>query len=257
MPPWAAFEWERTGWTLETIPTETPCSAAARAARWPASPAPMTSTSWDGTGPDGIGGKSDQAVGIRQIRHIGRKRASGPPKAAGRLPLIHVRRPPDHAFPRPGNPRRGRLVVVPDPLPGHLLDDPELRRTAGEDGQPDDALPARPGERRRLLRLDPAARARPRLRRPPQRDRDQLDPALDLRRHGTDGPRGRLAGGRSAGRARRAGGDAGDLPRLRGARDRPRQLDRVPRGGDVRIAGRRPGGAGDVRLAPLHQPSAG
>ena len=33
IPPWAAFECERTGWTLETIPTETPCSAAARAAR--------------------------------------------------------------------------------------------------------------------------------------------------------------------------------------------------------------------------------
>ncbi len=45
MPPWAAFECERTGWTLETIPTETPSSAAASAARWPASPAPITSTS--------------------------------------------------------------------------------------------------------------------------------------------------------------------------------------------------------------------
>src|SRR4051812_16188055 len=45
MPPWAAFEWERTGWTFDRIPTETPCSAAASAARCPASPAPMTSTS--------------------------------------------------------------------------------------------------------------------------------------------------------------------------------------------------------------------
>src|SRR2546423_6731425 len=45
MPPWAAFECERTGWTLETIPTETPFSAAASAARWPASPAPITKTS--------------------------------------------------------------------------------------------------------------------------------------------------------------------------------------------------------------------
>ncbi len=45
IPPWAAFECERTGWTLETIPTETPSSAAASAARWPASPAPITSTS--------------------------------------------------------------------------------------------------------------------------------------------------------------------------------------------------------------------
>src|SRR4051812_38386104 len=45
MPPWAALECERTGWTLETIPTETPSSAAASAARWPVSPAPITSTS--------------------------------------------------------------------------------------------------------------------------------------------------------------------------------------------------------------------
>src|SRR4051794_976748 len=45
MPPWAAFEWERTGWTFDRIPTETPCSAAASAARCPASPAPITSTS--------------------------------------------------------------------------------------------------------------------------------------------------------------------------------------------------------------------
>src|ERR1700761_2730004 len=65
MPPWAAFECERTGWTLLMIPTDTPCSAAARAARWPASPAPITSTSWDGTGADPIEAKSDSAVGIR------------------------------------------------------------------------------------------------------------------------------------------------------------------------------------------------
>ncbi len=32
MPPAAAIECERTGWTLLMIATETPCSAAARAA---------------------------------------------------------------------------------------------------------------------------------------------------------------------------------------------------------------------------------
>src|SRR5436309_10452499 len=32
------------------IPTDTPCSAAASAARWPARPAPITKTSWSGTG---------------------------------------------------------------------------------------------------------------------------------------------------------------------------------------------------------------
>src|SRR3954449_3851943 len=48
MPPWAAFEWERTGWTLERIPTETPSSAAASAARCPASRAQIRGTSCGG-----------------------------------------------------------------------------------------------------------------------------------------------------------------------------------------------------------------
>src|SRR5215204_6495219 len=48
MPPWAAFECDRTGWTFDMIPTEAPASAAARAARWPARPAPMTRTSCSG-----------------------------------------------------------------------------------------------------------------------------------------------------------------------------------------------------------------
>src|SRR3954447_7571854 len=45
IPPCAALECERTGWTLLMMPTETPCSAAASAARCPARPAPITSTS--------------------------------------------------------------------------------------------------------------------------------------------------------------------------------------------------------------------
>src|ERR1700685_2531130 len=52
MPPAAATECERTGWTLETIPTVAPDWAAASAAPCPASPAPMISTSWDGTARD-------------------------------------------------------------------------------------------------------------------------------------------------------------------------------------------------------------
>src|SRR5947209_1755534 len=48
MPPCAAFECERTGWTFDMIATETPSSAAARAARWPARPAPITRTSCEG-----------------------------------------------------------------------------------------------------------------------------------------------------------------------------------------------------------------
>src|SRR5215207_10616979 len=48
MPPAAAFECERTGWTLDMMATVAPASAAARAARWPASPAPMIRTSCAG-----------------------------------------------------------------------------------------------------------------------------------------------------------------------------------------------------------------
>src|SRR5438045_6201050 len=51
MPPAAALECERTGWTLERIATVAPCSAAARAWGWPASPAPMIRTSCEGMGP--------------------------------------------------------------------------------------------------------------------------------------------------------------------------------------------------------------
>src|SRR3954467_10758990 len=80
MPPWAALECERTGWTLDRIPTDTPSSAAARAARWPARPAPITSTSWDGTGADAIPEKAEGVVGIRHfaIGHVGGERAGVP-----------------------------------------------------------------------------------------------------------------------------------------------------------------------------------
>src|SRR5436190_21295456 len=54
MPPCAAFECERTGWTLERMPTDAPSAAAARAARWPARPAPMTSTSCSGMRRPGV-----------------------------------------------------------------------------------------------------------------------------------------------------------------------------------------------------------
>src|SRR3954470_12350464 len=48
IPPAAATEWLRTGWTFDRIATVAPARAAARAARWPARPAPMMSTSWAG-----------------------------------------------------------------------------------------------------------------------------------------------------------------------------------------------------------------
>src|SRR3954462_10149244 len=48
MPPAAATECERTGWTLLMIATDAPASAAAKAARWPARPAPRMRTSCAG-----------------------------------------------------------------------------------------------------------------------------------------------------------------------------------------------------------------
>src|SRR5215211_7868766 len=76
IPPWAAFECERTGWTLDTIPTETPCSAAASAARCPASPAPITSTSC-------LGMDARSYIEVTAVRPVGsgprwaRQRAAG------------------------------------------------------------------------------------------------------------------------------------------------------------------------------------
>jgi hypothetical protein len=40
--------------SLEMMPTVAPACAAANAALWPASPAPMINTSWDGTTGDSI-----------------------------------------------------------------------------------------------------------------------------------------------------------------------------------------------------------
>src|SRR4051794_27833188 len=93
MPPWAAFECERTGWTLLTIPTDTPCSAAARAALCPARPAPITSTSWVGTGADPIEGISDYVLGISRLSG---DRTSSPYHwsmlgGGGTITLFHVR----------------------------------------------------------------------------------------------------------------------------------------------------------------------
>src|SRR5215208_2745097 len=50
MPPAAALECDRTGWTLDMTATVAPARAAASAARCPARPAPMIRTSWVGTG---------------------------------------------------------------------------------------------------------------------------------------------------------------------------------------------------------------
>src|SRR4051794_1226324 len=144
MPPCAAFECERTGWTLLMIPTDTPSSAAARAARCPARPAPITSTSCVGTSADSIEAKSDFAVGFRRAR-----------------PSVwdddgHARRQQrDNPLPRPRDQDRGRLVLVPRPLPLHLLALGLLRRSPRPAQQLDRALPAGGGQHPRLLRRDP------------------------------------------------------------------------------------------------------
>ena len=91
----------------------------------------------------------------------------------------------------------------------------------GESSSSTHALRARPAQRRRLLRLDRPARARPRVRRDAQRDRHLQHPALDLRRHGAHGPRVRPPVDRVQGRDRRPGGDPGD--RRRPHRGRPRR----------------------------------
>ena len=93
IPPCAALECERTGWTLLTMPTETPSSAAARAARCPARPAPITSTSCVGTGADSIEAKSDPAARICSRRRA-RGARSGPLSmlgGGGTITLFHVR----------------------------------------------------------------------------------------------------------------------------------------------------------------------
>src|ERR1700753_672247 len=89
---------------------------------------------------------------------LGASARAAPPEAAGRLPLTYVRWPRDHALPHPRDSHCGRLVVVPDPLPGHLLDVPVLRRPAGAVGELEPGVPPRGADRGGLLRLDPAAR---------------------------------------------------------------------------------------------------
>src|ERR1700689_1826886 len=71
MPPAAATECERTGWTLLMIATLAPFSAAASAARWPARPAPMINTSCAGMAPWSRLGKRGLRVGLYNARAFG------------------------------------------------------------------------------------------------------------------------------------------------------------------------------------------
>ena len=99
MPPAAATECERTGWTLLMIATVAPASAAARAARWPARPAPMIRTSWAG-------------MPVESIRRRAARRPGGPSapaEAAEQRPADLVER--DHAD--AARPRRRRPSSAP------------------------------------------------------------------------------------------------------------------------------------------------
>src|SRR3954466_3089771 len=79
MPPAAATEWERTGWTLLMIATVAPASAAARAARWPARPAPMMRTSCEGMAP----GFKGSGWAVHHIRRRPSDRPSRHPAGRG------------------------------------------------------------------------------------------------------------------------------------------------------------------------------
>src|SRR5215213_7581064 len=67
MPPAAALEWERTGWTLLMMATDDPAPAAAIAARWPASPAPMMSTSCAGMAGESISRTARVGVWLSRV----------------------------------------------------------------------------------------------------------------------------------------------------------------------------------------------
>ena len=88
-------------------------------------------------------------------------------------------------------------------------------------------VPARGRLGARLLRLDPAARARPRGGRQPPRDPDHRDHPVAVRRRRADEQGLRLARDRVQDRRRRAGGDPGARDRLLGGRDRGRRRRRV------------------------------
>src|SRR5215208_730931 len=77
MPPAAALECERTGWTLLMIATVAPERAAASAARWPARPAPMINTSCEGMARSLLAGPGKPLRG--RVRHPGGRKMTRDP----------------------------------------------------------------------------------------------------------------------------------------------------------------------------------
>ena len=123
----------------------------------------------------------------------------------------------------PRDPDRGRLELVPRPVPGHLAALRLLPRRCSAARRTRSSPTCSRSSARSLLRLDPPARARARARRAPQRDRDHPHHALDVRRHRRPRARLRQPRGRVPDRRRRARRDAADRRRSAsaiGTRDR-------------------------------------
>src|SRR5690349_3325518 len=68
MPPSAAPEWLRVGWSFEMTATSAPASYASIAARIPAQPAPTTRTSWVASTRPEASGTTGVAAALRRDR---------------------------------------------------------------------------------------------------------------------------------------------------------------------------------------------
>ena len=169
------------------------------------------------------GQRLDQIAAANPGRDAARLRArpalhrwpSAAKPTASYLRWVHAGARHDDSVSRPGDPDRGRLLVVLRPLPDHPLAVELLPLRARRLQRRRRPLPARAGQRARLLRLDPAARAGPRLRRHAPRDRHLRHHPVDVRRRRADDAGLRLAGHRVQGGDRRPAGHPGDRARLR------------------------------------------
>src|SRR5688500_8197752 len=137
MPPSAAPEWLRVGWSLETIATSAPASCASIAARMPAQPAPITSTSC-------FASTAKDATESAAHRRAGPVLGEGPPSPNTPVPLLglcadRVRR---RAV------RIRREVRHRDEPPGAESDRPRLDHDDAAAGVPDRAA-ATDGDLRR------------------------------------------------------------------------------------------------------------
>ena len=178
-----------------------------------------------------LGPRVRHAAGRRRLRRrsssatprASRRSPSGGPSTGPRgtigqaheSPSTDAERQIDTPRARLRDPHRGGPELVPRALPVHLVPD---RLLPGRDpGQPRQRARScsRPLSALLFFALDPAARARARGGRDPQRDPDRRHRPVAVRRDREDDARHDLAGRRVPGRGRRAAGDAGDRGRLR------------------------------------------